>query len=135
MPMVEIPGVALLLGILLTIVRLGVAKLIGSIYIEDIGALIGAVIGLIVVGWAVSFVWPFILADKVDLRDGSRYAVIFGLSLGVPFVTNTLALGVTSLVVSGLKVRGFAGLLVAGFVITLVEQSLVLIQLARIKFS
>jgi hypothetical protein len=125
-----IPFMAPLLGILLTVVGLGVATLVRGIELKGIGSLIGALVGLTLAGWAAAYLWTVTLTDNFDPLSRWGYAIVFGAS----FLTNTLGIGAASLVVSNLKIRGFFGLLAAGFVITVAEQSLVLIQLARLTF-
>jgi hypothetical protein len=119
----------LVLPIALTALGLAFAALIRSIEFERIGVFLVAVLGVTVGQWAISFLSFFILSSAgVDLGSGWRfYAVAHGAAL----IINIAALGVTSLVIDGFKIRGFVGLLVAGVVVTLVENSLVLVQLVR----
>ena len=130
MPTVGVTFPAFALPIALTAVGLAVAAMIRCIEFERIGTFLVAVLGVTVGQWAMSFVSFFILASAgVDLGSGwAFYAVAHGAAL----VINIAALGLTSLVMDGIKIRGLVGLLVAGVVVTLVESSLALVQLAQL---
>ena len=127
-------GFALALPIALTALGLAIATMFRTIEFERVGTFLGAVAGLTIAGWAISSLLSFVLlpdnpGSRID-SDWSRYAVIYGASLAI----NVVALGVTSLVIDGVKIRGFLGLLAAAVVVTAVENVIVLTQLARIAF-
>jgi heme/copper-type cytochrome/quinol oxidase subunit 4 len=130
MPTTGLPFVGLVLPIALTAIGLAIAAMIRSIEFERIGVFLVAVLGVTVGQWAMSFLSFFVLSSAVlGLGSGwSFYAVVYGAAL----IINTAALGLTSLVMDGFKVRGFVGLLVAGTVVTLVENSLALVYLPAI---
>jgi hypothetical protein len=128
MPTMGTPFLVLVLPVALTGIGLAVAAMIRAVEFERIGTFLVAVLGVTVGQWAMSFLSFFVLSSAVlGLGSGSTfYAVVYGAA----FIINTAALGLTSLMMDGFKVRGFAGLLVAGIVVTLVENSLALIQFA-----
>ena len=101
-------GLGLLLGIVLTAVGLIVATAIRSIDLEDMSSIFRVAIGLTFAGWAMSFLWPFILPDNPDptfIPGWGVYATMYRAS----FAINTVALGLTSLFVSGFKIRDSSG--------------------------
>ena len=127
-------GLALVLPIALTALGLAIATVFRTIEFERVGTFVVALGGLIVGGWAMSSLLSFILlqdnpATRLD-SDWGRYAAIYGASLAI----NIVALGVTSLVIDGVKVRGFLGLLAAAVIVTVVENITVLTLLAQMMF-
>lgn len=120
---------AWVLPLALTALGLAIAAMFRTIEFERIGVFLVAVLGVTVGQWAMSFLSFFILGSAgVDLGSGwAFYAVAHGAAL----IVNIAAVGVTSLVVDGIKIRGFLGLLAAGVVVTVVENIIVLTQLAQ----
>ena len=127
-------GLALVLPIAMTALGLAIATMLRTIEFERVATFVVAVAGLTIGGWAMSSLLSFLLlpanaAAGLD-ADWGRYATIYGASLAI----NVVALGVTSLVIDGVKIRGFLGLLAAAVVVTVVENIIVLAQLARVMF-
>jgi len=119
------------LGVLLTVVGLGIATVIRSIDFEDMGSLVKTAAWLMVASWVSSYLWAFIFTDTAGpmVFPGWHY---FAKLWSALLVTNTIALGVISLFVSGFKIHGFFGLLVAGVVVTVVENGFMVIQLVQL---
>jgi hypothetical protein len=130
----SIPGLDLLLGFAITIAGLVIAALIRSIDLDDLGSTVSAAVVLTVIGWVASWVVPMIMAESAgSMRAPSwrPYALMFG---GI-YVLNIIALGITSLFVDGLKIRGFVGLLAAALVVTVADHSVQLIQVVRVMLG
>jgi len=122
-------GLAIVLPIALTALGLAIATMFRTIEFERIGVFLIAVLGVTVGQWAMSFLSFFILGSAgLDLGSGwAFYAVAHGAAL----IINIAAVGMASLVIDGIKIRGFLGLLGAGVAVTVVENIMVLTQLAR----
>jgi hypothetical protein len=117
-----------LLAIVMSAAGLVIAAALRCIDFQDSRSILIASVTTTVGAEATWVVWPVLTGanQRLVVVPGWWY---FPSLYAVSFVLTTTALGVTSLVVSGLKIRRFAGLLAAGAVVEAVYGSPLLIQL------
>src|SRR5262245_34318418 len=106
------------IGIAVTaVVLLILSVVIPGLEIDSIGSAVIAAVVLALVAtaalWTAMATGMAVTGENRGLGMWPYYAILF--------VTNTIALGVTSLLIDGLRVRGFVSLVAAGAVLTAVD--------------